>query len=555
MSIRHRQRFEILWESRCGAWPRDLALLFSRAPRPSRTDWDSRWRPKRAWLRPVGGFFSSVFFHVSAFILAFHFAFAPVQDVPRQIAASDSAPIYIDMQALKILRDLPRVKPAGKGGHPGAAHLHARVPAPGSTEFHSQYMIVLNPMKPDNARQTIVQKSSVPDLLIPTDQKLPDIILVKQPDVAKPQVDLSFHRPSVPETAQEHPVVPAPTIRSNASELPIRIVATVQQPQLPVSFINPNLTPSPRSQSSAANASSSGGANPSGNGDDMVVLSVDPGTYSKLATLAQGNRYATFAVAPSAVAPGSPGGIPGGTSGGGAGAQGTGGDASVGVGRGSSGGGGGGESPGNATLSIRGGPGGTGGIDSQGILHGTIRASSVFPVISPMKLRRPPLVVSSGPMGGGGLDLYGALSCGKVYTIFLPMPGKSWVLQYCAHKATAATAVQTNDGVVRLEQGLVPPIADKQFDFRRSAVPEKDADKLIVLRGLINTDGSVSDVQVFQGLQPEMDAQAVLAFSSWKFKPAVRANIPISVDVLVGIPARVPEKPSNLSSGVVETQN
>ena len=191
----------------------------------------------------------------------------------------------------------------------------------------------------------------------------------------------------------------------------------------------------------------------------------------------------------------------------------------------------------------------------HGILRGTISASSVFPVISATKFHRPPLVVATGPMGGGGLDAYGALACGKVYTIFLPMPGKSWVLQYCAHQAVASASAQPNDGTVRLEQGLVPPDASQQFDFRRTAIPDKDADKLIVLRASINKDGSVSDVQVFQGLQPGMDAQAVLAFSSWKFRPAIRASLPIAVDVLVGIPGRVPEKTSNLGAVTLGTQN
>jgi hypothetical protein len=106
-----------------------------------------------------------------------------------------------------------------------------------------------------------------------------------------------------------------------------------------------------------------------------------------------------------------------------------------------------------------------------------------------------------------------------------------------------------------MEVGLVPPTADQQFDFRRLAIPEKDADKLIVLRGLIGKDGSTSEVQVFQGVQPEMDAEAALAFSSWKFRPATRANLPISVDVLVGIPARVREKLNEISSGAPGNQS
>lgn len=81
------------------------------------------------------------------------------------------------------------------------------------------------------------------------------------------------------------------------------------------------------------------------------------------------------------------------------------------------------------------------------------------------------------------------------------------------------------------------------------AIPDKDGDKLIVLRALIDKDGAINDVHVFQGVLPEMDAAAALAFTNWKFRPATRASVPISVDVLVGIPARVPEKPSEKSGG------
>ena len=100
-----------------------------------------------------------------------------------------------------------------------------------------------------------------------------------------------------------------------------------------------------------------------------------------------------------------------------------------------------------------------------------------------------------------------------------------------------------------MELGLLPPSVDQQFDFHRLAVPEKDADKFIVLRGLIDKDGSISEVHVFQGVQPEMDAVAALAFSNWKFKPAMRAALPIRVDVLVGIPVRVPVQASQTSGG------
>jgi hypothetical protein len=103
--------------------------------------------------------------------------------------------------------------------------------------------------------------------------------------------------------------------------------------------------------------------------------------------------------------------------------------------------------------------------------------------------------------------------------------------------------------VVRLEAGLIPPSAEQQFDFRRVPVPEKDADKMIVLRGSLGKDGAIRDVQVYRGVLAEMDEEAAIAFRHWKFKPAARGGEAVDVELLVGIPSRLSEKPNQASSG------
>ena len=64
---------------------------------------------------------------------------------------------------------------------------------------------------------------------------------------------------------------------------------------------------------------------------------------------------------------------------------------------------------------------------------------------------------------------------------------------------------------------------------------------MIVLRGVIGADGAISQVEVYRGLLPQMDSMALAASSKWKFKPARHDNKPISVEVLIGIRARVPK--------------
>jgi hypothetical protein len=377
---------------------------------------------------------------------------------------------------------------------------------------------------------------------------VPELPFKVTPNIAKPNVDMTMRQPNGPAISNNH-AVDAPTVAANAPELALKITPTVQQPQMPVSYFGSSSLQSPHGSKSGGSTSNSAGANPSGDtSGGVIVMSVDPGTFAQLASLAQGNRYAAIAIAPAKEGLGSPGGSPKGASGGGTGGSGNGGDGSSAVGPGHSGGGGGTEGPLRATLSAVGGSGKTGGVDTNKLL-GKVLPSTVYAITTPTKFRHPPLVVSTGPIGGGGLDVYGALPCGKVYTIFLPMPGKSWVLEYCAHQAGEMKSPQPAGGVVQMELGLLPPSVDQQFDFHRLAVPEKDADKFIVLRGLIDKDGSISEVHVYQGVQPEMDAVAALAFSNWKFKPAMRAALPVSVDVLVGIPVRVPERTAETPGG------
>jgi TonB family protein len=144
-------------------------------------------------------------------------------------------------------------------------------------------------------------------------------------------------------------------------------------------------------------------------------------------------------------------------------------------------------------------------------------------------------------MGGGGLDVYGALHCGKIYTVFFPMPGKGWTLQYCRSGAPEAKAgVADRANVIHLEQALLPPDAEAKFDFKRLPVPLDKKLKMIVLKGSITEDGTVANLQIYQSIVPQMDEAARAAFSRWKFKPALRGGRPVAVEILVGIPPEVP---------------
>jgi len=115
-------------------------------------------------------------------------------------------------------------------------------------------------------------------------------------------------------------------------------------------------------------------------------------------------------------------------------------------------------------------------------------------------------------------------------------------MQYC-QKSTAATPSQAalRSRVIHVEPALVPPDPnpDSRFDFHRQRVPPEKAQKMIVLKGTLLSDGTLGDLHVYQGITDEMDQAATLAFSRWKFKPAMRDNQPIAIQILVGIPAEI----------------
>ena len=90
--------------------------------------------------------------------------------------------------------------------------------------------------------------------------------------------------------------------------------------------------------------------------------------------------------------------------------------------------------------------------------------------------------------------------------------------------------------MVRMETGVVPPDVQARFDFKRQAVPFEKKNKPIVLKGVITDDGSVSELKVYQGVLQGMDDAARVAFSKWKFKPALKDGKAVAVDVLVGVP-------------------
>lgn len=436
---------------------------------------------------------------------------------------------------------LPRIAPRGPGGRPGSGIKPKVAPAPGKTVSIADLTAISKPLHPDNKRQTIIQPASPPDLRIPNDLKLPNLSLGSVDAPKKPTFDLSIKKPTQ-ENGKLSAEMPTPLAETNADySLTTNLRPTNSQPKLPIPTGG---IPRPVRRDAGMDGSASSAVpevGVAGDGRAILAIGIDPSGANSRVVLPPGNRWGDFSIAPGSGESGAPGGRPNGAAGGGgSGGNGRAGDESVGLGPGKEGGGGGKDGlPGS--LSIKGTGTSMGGVP---MLDSRIESKMIYPVaLTSPKFRKNQMIVSAGPMGGGGLSVYGALPCSKIYTIFLPMNNSNWTMQYCQKSGSSSNSPKADPSstVIRLETGLVPPDPDleSRFDFKRLSVPPGKARQLIVLKGTLREDGTVDDLQVYQGLVPQMDEAARLAFSHWRFKPAMREGKPVAIELLVGIPPEI----------------
>ena len=535
-------QFAVLRDRAFSSWWGSVKALFSRAKLSGYGNSGNLFRHVRLERTASTGrpYSASLVIHLCFILLIVYLH----QAMPRESFAAPASPlsehIYYRVPLLDQAKLLPRVVPAGPGGRPGAGSVPDRPPLLGSSAQQA-VVIISKPVHPDNSHQTIYQPNSPPDVRITQDIKLPNIISVQIP---KP---VFRFRPSETRPVQAQRLLDtdaAPTVTAeNAAAL--KRIEESTDPQLRVPLL-PAVASAPEartgSSTSVQEAPPIEGATI---GTGLVAISVDPGGPTSPVVLPPGNRSGDFTISGAPGNGGSPVGSPNGAIGGGAGGSRTGSDASTGIGA-ESAGGGGGNSGTAGSVSIN----GKGGDPGGGTLGPALAMSMVYPVSRHLSVRTSSIIVSAGPVGGGGLDVYDVLRCGKIYTIFLAMPGKDWTMQYCQKPGTEGASPQPprpTSTFVHLDSGLVPPDLDVEtrYDFRRLPVPPAKSHKLIVLKGTLGADGAVGGLEIFQGILPQMDEAAKIAFSRWKFKPAMRDGKPVPVEILVGVPVDAAGSVSN----------
>jgi hypothetical protein len=429
-------------------------------------------------------------------------------------------------------------KPAPTHGAQRAAGAGVKKPTPAP-----KFTLVLKPPRADNHDQTIIQAGTPPDLRIHHYVPLPNVLLS---GLATPKI------PKMPTNGAAPKAVKNPVAGAAAMNVPVPVIPdmalAVQVPnKKPPLLASPEVAlplPAPEQALGSIYAVARNGTEAQ-NSRGLLVLGANPTPPTKLMSIPPGNRYGKFSVALLGGKSGLPSG-PGGP------AMGAGGNAKTGAakaaGKGAGNGGftisgdvGSGAANGAASVAAFG-PTSNGSGNDQGVLPPWMAKDLVYPVAKAAHLPAINLIVTAGPIGGGGLGAFGVLSCSTIYTIYLSMPGRPWVLQYCQRKKKDAPpkAAQTNSGVVHFGGGISPPWPLRKFDFHRPPLSQFKRGRMIVLQGTISKDGSVKGLKVYQGVGSVADEAALVAFGKWKFHPATTAKgKPTAVEMLVGIPASV----------------
>jgi hypothetical protein len=515
-----------------------LSALWETEPRviPIRLNGGTSW-PRERSLLPA--FLASLLINFAVLFFLYRVPFTwlyhAIRGYPLEPAHHYSVIVY-KIQVPQLPPYLPIEQPPKAGGTPGSNASAGKHAARGGTRWEPRVKIISNPKRPDNFHQTIIQPAAPRNLKLLEDVQLPDLVVIPTASVAPvapkpiplPQLAISppkelppLAMPTVAQTPRPRPtpaaVIPLPTA-------PLQALNEALAPPSPPASQPAPKTPGPQPQTAGIQASGK-----------LLSLSINPGPLKNVLALPLGNRLGAFSVSQSGSHQGSPGGSPGSRGGSRSQGSGPGGDVSISTGPGGNGGGGVGSANIGGTFSISGGVAG-----ASAFIGGTLPPldadALIYPVNTVVRLRKGALVVSAGPAGGGGLGVYGVLECGRIFTIYLPMTPRNWILQYCAPQSDPPAVPATNVVEIRMDSPLSPPAPARQFDFHRPALRSDLVARMVILHGTIQKDGSVGGLRLLRGVQDRINQAAMAAFAHWKFSPALRQGKPVAVEILVGIP-------------------
>lgn len=109
-----------------------------------------------------------------------------------------------------------------------------------------------------------------------------------------------------------------------------------------------------------------------------------------------------------------------------------------------------------------------------------------------------------------------------------------------ARTALAPAQTDTSDPVYEIGNGVIAPrpvsVPDPEYTDKAR---KKKINGTVVVAMIVTAEGKVRDVKVTKSLDKELDKQALVAVSRWRFEPATKAGEPVSVHLSAEVSFRL----------------
>jgi TonB family protein len=406
-------------------------------------------------------------------------------------------------------------------------------PANGVDAYHPRQRIFTDPSHPTHPRQTLVN-SAAPEVAPKFLPQLPNMVqLGTSAAPARPTLQISEQtlaklRPKQVKrvATTDVPAPDMPNMETHPAEMSIAPVTDApakphlelnagSAPRVADRTQNGEVAPAPDVTAGAA----------SGAGATIIALSASPAAPAPVVEVPKGNVAARVAISPEGKGTGSGGGSANGSASGAssAGAGASGGNSSVGI-------------------SISGGNpkpnSGMSGLGGAGKLM--IPKTSLY--------KRPDSNSDDDPPERTGPPNFASLPPGsppeqifashRVYSMNVDMANLnsttgSWIIHFAELRLP---------GLPRTIGQISAPTPTRKVDpkYPQDLIQEH-VEGEVVLYAVIRANGSVDSIQVVRSLDKQLDANAVTAFSQWKFAPATKNNQPLDLEAIIHIPFKGPE--------------
>ncbi len=443
------------------------------------------------------------------------------------------------------IEDFPALEiPAAKPKPVLHAEEHKPLAPRGADAFHPRQRIITDPVHPNHPRQTLINPAA-PQLAPKLLPDLPNIVQLQAAAApARPRIEISAdalaklhprqHRVA---TVTAAPLPDVPSLEQKPAE--ITLAASPIAPARPKLDLNAGAAPrvAERAQTGDSVAAPELGAaqTPAANGNptSLIALSAAPAPPAPDVQPPQGNLAARISISPEGTKRGVPGSSPKDSAdpSGGAGET----AASSGAGKSSVG------------ISISGGnPQPNSGDSGLGAPHPKLS----LPSSRALSARPEPNAKTDDSPARAGPPNFATLPPGakpeqifadkRVYTLAvntanLNSASGSWIMNFSelssnqdGPRTSTSSSELTGLALVRKVDPKYPP-----------ELIEQNVQGEVILYAVIRSDGSVDSIQLVRGIDPQLDANAKSALSQWKFRPAMKAGVPVDLEAIVHIPFKI----------------